>query len=43
MNEQKNKARKSWSGSGDKASDEVWLKLKERVGEINFLGYDMFV
>ena len=28
MNEQKNKARKSWSGSGDKASDEVWLKLK---------------
>ena len=40
MNEQKNKARKSWSGSGDKASDEVWLKLKEREGKINFVGYE---
>ncbi len=42
MNLQKETARKSWSGSGDKATDEIWLKLKEREGEITFLGYENF-
>ena len=42
MNLQKETARKSWSGSGDKATDEIWLELKEREGEITFLGYENF-
>ena len=41
MKAQKEQARKSWSGSGDKAADEVWLKLREREGEIKFLGYEV--
>jgi alanyl-tRNA synthetase len=40
MNLQKDTARKSWSGSGDKATDEVWLKLKEREGDNTFIGYE---
>ena len=42
MKLQKETARKSWSGSGDKATDEIWLELKEREGEITFLGYENF-
>ena len=42
MNLQKETARKSWSGSGDKATDEIWLELKEREGESTFLGYENF-
>ena len=42
MNLQKKTARKSWSGSGDKATDEIWLELKEREGESTFLGYENF-
>jgi alanyl-tRNA synthetase len=42
MNLQKETARKSWSGSGDKATDEIWLELKEREGEVTFLGYENF-
>ena len=42
MNLQKETARKSWSGSGDKATDEVWLQLKEREGDIKFIGYESF-
>ena len=40
MNLQKDTARKSWSGSGDKATDEIWLKLKEREGDNTFIGYE---
>jgi len=40
MNLQKDTARKSWSGSGDKETDEIWLKLKEREGDNTFIGYE---
>ena len=40
MNLQKDTARKSWSGSGDKATDEIWLKLKEHQGDNTFIGYE---
>ena len=40
MNLQKDTARKSWSGSGDKATDEIWLKLKERQRDNTFIGYE---
>ncbi|MEM8915187.1 MAG: alanine--tRNA ligase [Pseudomonadota bacterium] len=40
MAEQKAKARGAWSGSGDAATGEVWLQLRERVGPTEFLGYE---
>ena len=40
MNLQKDTARKSWSGSGDKETDEIWLKLKEGEGDNTFIGYE---
>jgi len=42
MNLQKETARKSWSGSGEKETDTIWLKLKEREGETPFLGYEQY-
>jgi alanyl-tRNA synthetase len=40
MERQKAEARKSWSGSGDKATETVWFELKEKLGATEFLGYD---
>src|SRR5258705_12860428 len=40
MEKQKAKARASWSGSGDTASENVWFPLREKLGATEFLGYD---
>src|SRR5207245_423526 len=40
MEKQKAKARASWSGSGDTASENVWFPLREELGATEFLGYD---
>jgi alanyl-tRNA synthetase len=40
MAKQKAMARDAWAGSGDKAGGAEWLKLKERFGSTEFLGYD---
>ena len=40
MEQQKAKARASWSGSGDAASENVWFPLREKLGATEFLGYD---
>ena len=40
MEKQKETARKSWSGSGEAATDKVWFELKEKLGATEFLGYD---
>jgi alanyl-tRNA synthetase len=40
MAKQKTMAREAWAGSGDKAGGAEWLKLKERFGSTEFLGYD---
>ncbi len=40
MDRQRAKARASWSGSGDIASENVWFPLREKLGATEFLGYD---
>jgi alanyl-tRNA synthetase len=39
MQEQKERARAAWSGSGEKATGRIWFELKEQVGATEFLGY----
>ena len=40
MDRQREKARASWSGSGDAAQEAVWFGLRETVGASEFLGYE---
>lgn len=39
MEEQRIKAREAWTGSGDRASDEIWFDIAEESGGTEFLGY----
>lgn len=41
MAEQKARAKQAWSGSGEKATDEIWFKIHEDVGATEFLGYSL--
>ena len=41
MNLQKETARQAWSGTGDKETDSTWISIKERQGEVKFLGYEI--
>ncbi len=40
MERQRTEARKSWAGSGEAATDQLWFDLRERVGATEFLGYE---
>jgi alanyl-tRNA synthetase len=40
MDRQRAKARASWSGSGDAATETVWFTLREKLGATEFLGYE---
>src|SRR5471032_2764614 len=40
MERQRAKARASWSGSGDAATETVWFTLREKLGATEFLGYE---
>ena len=40
MAQQRAQAKKSWAGSGEAATDTLWLDLRERLGATEFLGYD---
>src|ERR1700761_6156647 len=40
MDRQREKARASWSGSGDAATESVWFPLHEKLGATEFLGYE---
>jgi alanyl-tRNA synthetase len=40
MAAQKAEARKSWSGSGEAATDTVWYGLADKLGPTEFLGYE---
>jgi len=40
MAEQKARAKAAWKGSGDATTSEVWLALRDELGESQFLGYD---
>jgi alanyl-tRNA synthetase len=40
MARQREEARKSWIGSGEAATEKVWLALREQLGATEFLGYE---
>ncbi|MGA8610136.1 MAG: alanine--tRNA ligase, partial [Xanthobacteraceae bacterium] len=40
MEEQRAKARASWTGSGEAADEAVWFGLREKFGGTEFLGYE---
>jgi alanyl-tRNA synthetase len=40
MEQQKAKARASWAGSGEAATETIWFPLREKLGASEFLGYD---
>src|SRR3954469_20262444 len=40
MEQQKAKARASWAGSGEAATENIWFPLREKLGATEFLGYD---
>jgi len=40
MARQREEARKSWIGSGEAATETVWLSLREQLGATEFLGYE---
>src|SRR5690606_31177559 len=40
MARQRAEARKSWAGSGEAATGEVWFGLADPVGPTEFLGYE---
>ena len=40
MEQQREKARAAWAGSGEAATETVWFGLKEKVGATEFLGYE---
>jgi alanyl-tRNA synthetase len=40
MQRQREKARASWSGSGEAAQETVWFGLREKIGATEFLGYE---
>jgi alanyl-tRNA synthetase len=39
LERQRELGRESWAGSGESASDDLWLALKGRIGATEFLGY----
>src|SRR3974390_1985284 len=40
MERQREKARASWVGSGEAATETLWFSLREKVGSTEFLGYE---
>jgi alanyl-tRNA synthetase len=40
MERQREKARASWAGSGEAATEALWFTLREKVGATEFLGYE---
>src|SRR5690606_15481850 len=40
MARQRAEARKSWAGSGEAATDQVWFAVADKVGPTEFLGYE---
>ncbi|MCP3388548.1 alanine--tRNA ligase [Bradyrhizobium sp. CCGB12] len=40
MERQREKARESWKGSGEAASEAIWFPLREKLGATEFLGYE---
>ncbi|AWK89044.1 alanine--tRNA ligase [Azospirillum thermophilum] len=40
MEEQRRKARESWAGSGEAATETLWFELRDELGATEFFGYD---
>ncbi|MCW2246367.1 alanyl-tRNA synthetase [Azospirillum fermentarium] len=40
MDEQRRKARESWAGSGEAATERLWFDLRDELGATEFFGYD---
>jgi alanyl-tRNA synthetase len=40
MERQREKARESWKGSGDAATEAIWFGVREKAGATEFLGYE---
>ncbi|HYD67240.1 alanine--tRNA ligase [Azospirillum sp.] len=40
MDEQRRKARESWAGSGEAATERLWFEIKDELGATEFFGYD---
>ncbi|MEO0411786.1 MAG: alanine--tRNA ligase [Pseudomonadota bacterium] len=40
MEQQKAEARAAWAGSGESATDAIWLELQQNLSATDFLGYD---
>ena len=40
MERQREKARGSWAGSGEAATEAIWFGLREKLGATEFLGYE---
>ncbi|MBY0448849.1 MAG: alanine--tRNA ligase, partial [Hyphomonadaceae bacterium] len=40
MSRQREMGREAWVGSGEKATDQLWLALRDRIGDTRFAGYD---
>jgi alanyl-tRNA synthetase len=40
MDRQRTKARASWAGSGEAATETIWFSLREKLGASEFLGYE---
>jgi alanyl-tRNA synthetase len=40
MEQQREKARAAWAGSGEAVTETVWFGLKDKVGATEFLGYE---
>jgi len=41
MEKQREVARKSWTGSGEAATEKFWFEIKDRHGPTEFLGYEL--
>jgi len=41
MDKQKERARKSWSGSGEAATGKIWFDIEEKFGATEFVGYSL--
>jgi alanyl-tRNA synthetase len=40
MQEQKDRAKAAWKGSGEQATEEIWFEIKEETGATEFVGYE---
>jgi len=40
MERQKAEARRNWAGSGEAATETIWLELRDRLGATDFFGYN---